>query len=197
MFMVQHSEVVTMSPSSNIRVSETGFLCEESVAKRFCTFSFLLSALVVLVLLATGCASAQAPTASGEKMVALAPGADRFLKTPTEITADTIEVVLPTIYRGACSATCDPDAQTRRITQTQIELVDPAGLGIPMLALQVAQLRLLAKKRILASFDDEPARRSGVLVKLKAEGKIRYRGADGDRRGQALAICNGDLSVAE
>jgi len=177
-----------MTPPSNIRVWKPAFLCQESSGK--------LSALFLVGLLATACASQEAPVANGQT-VRLAAGADRFLKTPTEISADTIELVLPTIYRGACSATCDPDAQTRRITKTQIELVDPAGLGIPMLALQVAELRLLAKRRILATFEDDLAQHSGVLLKLKAEGRIRYRGTDGDRRGQVLTIVNSDLSISE
>ncbi|MFO0981766.1 MAG: hypothetical protein U1E76_08495 [Planctomycetota bacterium] len=151
-------------------------------------------AVVLAVLLPSGgCASETRNP--GATTVSFPAESDHHLRTPTEIRADEIEIVLPRIYRGACSVVCDPDAQERRITSTQIELVDPAGLGIPPLTLQVVELRLLAKQRLKAIFDDDAALRNRQRVKVSARGHVRLRTPDGLAAGSALSIRNADLEL--
>lgn len=154
-------------------------------------------AALALVLVPMNACSSSPSNAPGTRYIGLPAGADRHLKTKSEITADEIDVVLPAIYRGACSVTCAPDVQTRRITTREIELTDPAGLGIPPLALQVAELRLQARQKIHASFDDDTVRKTGVLLKLNAKGGVHYVGADGVRDGQKLTIRNDELKLTD
>jgi hypothetical protein len=149
----------------------------------------------IVLEVAPGCATTMAPRP--EARLSFPAGSDRHLRASAEIEADQIEVVLPAIYRGACSVTCDPATQQRRITPSLIELIDLSGTGFPPLVLQVAELRLLGRQRIRAHFDDALVRETGVLVNLSAKGAVAYRGPAGRRTGETLFIRNHELVVNE
>jgi len=121
---------------------------------------------------------------------------ERFIESPTELTADRVLVQAVTAYKRDVAPIVDESAHIKEITPNAVRLINRSSSNrhLPV-SLSFRNLRIRARERIEVKFSDEPLEEaeSPPILLVIAEGVATFRGDGVSVTADRLVIRNDEI----